>query len=182
MARPCRSETDLEQAALHVSYELTSLAEMAAELVRVHGARDLHQNALLESFLVHNRNLINFIAGGYKGSRDSGDIQPADFLGYDWWPGDEEYDRRIRGRLPVINQNLQHLSWARVQADDFVMWPMGFLAHETTWGMRLFVAELRKADGRRLGQFELSLQIAHAALPPFEQKPQTTAPMAPPRK
>jgi hypothetical protein len=139
--------SELEQAASHVAYEWTSLAGMAVELAKIQGARTLIQNALLEAFLVHDRCLINFLCGGYTGARDPKDLQPKDLLGREWWPPDEEFDRRLRGRLPVINQNLAHLSWQRVRSEEPVSWQALFIAHETSWGMGLFVDEVVSSGG-----------------------------------
>ena len=74
--------------------------------------------------LIHARCLINFCCGGYTGKRHAGDIQPSDFLGVDWWPQDESFDRRLRGRLQFINEELQHLSWQRVLNTQALWVPM----------------------------------------------------------
>jgi hypothetical protein len=132
----------LSAGASHLAYEWLSVAENAGLLEPVTGARTPGQNAYLEAGLVHYRNLVTFCCGDYKGwwlHKD--DMKPSDFLGRDWWPIDEEFDRRLRGRLPGINQNLQHLSWKRLN-DDVMSWPFGLLAHEAHHVMKLFLAEV----------------------------------------
>jgi hypothetical protein len=152
---------------------------MATGLSTVTGQRTLAQNAELESGLLHNRNLIEFLCGSYKtGARHADLIQPANFLGHDWWPEDVEFDRRLRGRLPTIHQSLAHLSWQRVLDRDPIWWALGFLAWETSWGMKLFVDAVTSASAPCWEIFGGAQDGVRARLPAYEQKPQTVAPLA----
>ncbi|HSH58319.1 MAG TPA: hypothetical protein VK988_01510 [Acidimicrobiales bacterium] len=135
-----RSTKELEEAAHHVKGEWTKVAQMAS-LLPQYGERALAETAALEATLVHTRCLIHFCCGGYEGRRNRHDIVPADFLGVDWWPRDEDFDRHLRGRLRFIDHELQHLSWQRVLNKDPLIVPIVLVAHEVHWGMHLFVED-----------------------------------------
>lgn len=49
-------------------------------------------------------------------------MKPADFVRTAWVLADAEMDRRLRGRLTVINKSLAHLSWERVTNRAGVIW------------------------------------------------------------
>jgi hypothetical protein len=137
---------------------------------------------MIEATLVHARCLINFCCGGYKGARNDDDIQPADFLGVDWWPRDGDFDRRLRGRLRFINQELQHLSWQRVLHKDPLIVSVNLLAHEAHWAMHLFVDELRARHNDWLSRFELQEQLVSKLLPPLARTVETVPHLAPARQ
>lgn len=180
MAGTGRSTADLQSAAMYVGFEWTSLAEMSAELAKITGARTIPaEHALMEACFLHLRCLIDFCCGTVEGRRHRNDIQPMNFLGVDWWPPDP-LDRRLRGRLPVINKHLAHLSWERVTDTTPIMWPMASLAHEVTSAMKLFVRELRTKQGVCLGQFEAAERRALASLPSLHG-PETLGPLGPVR-
>jgi hypothetical protein len=173
----------LEAAAHHVVYEWKSLVQMAAYLSNIQGSRDLLENALLEACLVHNRNLIEFLCGSERtGSRNPETIQPSDFLGHSWWPEDVEFDCRLRGRLYVMHENLAHISWQRVLDKEPVLWPAGFLAWETSWGMKCF-AEAAEAEHAACWEiFATGHAEVRQMLPPYDnKKPQTVVTPAPHR-
>src|SRR5947209_1427853 len=106
-----------------------------AALLPQGGNREPQHNAAMEATLVHGRCLINFCCGGYYGTRHPRDIQPSDFVGVDWWPRDEEFDRQLRGRLRFINEELQHLSWQRVLNQQALIVPVTLLVHEVQYAM-----------------------------------------------
>lgn len=135
-----RTAAELESAATHVAYEWQTVVAMAAQLAEVIGSRTALETAVLEAGLVHYRCVVNFCCGNFRGKWQPDDIQPSDFLGRPWWPQDEEFDRRLRGRLPTINVHLAHLAWDRL--DRSVLWPFGLLAHEADYAMRLFLDQV----------------------------------------
>ena len=114
----------------HVQYEWTQMAGCAARLELVVGIRTPEENATLEALLVHLRCLVNFLCGNHAGQWMRKDMKPADFVRTAWVLPDEEMDRRLRGRLSIINKSRAHLSWERVTNRAGVMWPTGLLAHE----------------------------------------------------
>ncbi len=179
---PNRSSADLEAAAFQVTREWTTLAEQAALLEKVTGHREPQEQAILESCFLHLRCLINFLSGNYQGVRSGKDIQPIDFLGREWWLDDDELDCRLRGRLAVINKELAHLSWERINNDVAIMWPMSLLVHEVCYGMKGFVNELCDGGGSCLVQFEAACQQVDAVLPPLGQVVAALPPLAPSRR
>lgn len=137
---------DLLEGVGHVQYEWTQMAGCAARLALVDGVRSPEENATLEALLLHARCLINFLCGNFDGKWQPNDMKPADFVRAPWGLPDEEMDRRLRGRLTVINKSLAHLSWKRVTDRAGVMWPTGLLAHEVHWSMHVFVDAVLTAD------------------------------------
>lgn len=159
----------------------STLADTVSLLPRS-GVRSPEQTAAMEAVLVHTRSLINFVCGGYKGGRMAHDIQPADFLGMDWWPRDEDFDRMLRGRVRFINQELAHLSWERVLNKDPLIVSVTLLAREVHWGMHLFVDELRTKQSTWLPMFDAHEHQVTGALPPLDRRTAGTVPhLAPAR-
>lgn len=122
-------------------------------------------HVLRDSILTLNRSLILFLCGGESGKRDKRDIQPADFLGHDWYPTDDEMDQRLRGRLRVISKNRAHLTWHRAQDSSAVIWPLALVVWETSWTFGLFIAALRDVGSPALPIFEEAEQAIRMALP-----------------
>ena len=138
--------SDLHHGVSHVQYEWTQMASCAARLEQVDRVRTPEENTTLEALLLHGRCLINFVCGDYRGRWRATDMKPADFLRTSWILPDEEMDRRLRGRLPVINRSLTHLSWERITDPEGVMWPTGLVAHEVHWTLHQFVMEVDRTD------------------------------------
>jgi hypothetical protein len=177
------TDRDLDAAAVHVVYEWVALAEMTAELAKVTSVRTTVEHALLEAVLVHNRCLINFLCGDVNGRHGRRDIVPADFLGYEWWPDDDEdFDRLLRGRLPVLNKHLAHLSWERVTDATPVLWSVVLIGHQTHWGMKLFTVEAVKASSPQASLFDANRVRSEAAMPPLGKVAETRPVLAPERK
>ena len=82
----------------------------------------------------------------------------------------------------MVNKYLAHLTWERVTDEEFVMVPMTFLAHETSWGMSQFIDEAVRREIPQARQFSLGRDLVRELLPPFENRPQTLLEPAPPRK
>ena len=177
------SAEQLDMASVTVCFEWLTLTEIVERLARV-GVRDAVETSEFEAFLTHWRNMVLFLCGGESGGRHPNDIEPADFLGSDWWPDDDdELDRTLRGRLPVVHKSLAHLSWFRVLALEPLAWSGVFLAHEISYAMALFIEEIRARDGRCLQQFETGQARVKACLPAWDGRtPQTAVTLAPARK
>lgn len=171
---------ELQEAAHHVAGEWVLLAENAARLP-ANRVRTQIETSALEAMLVHARCLIHFCCGGYKGRRNRRDIVPENFLGADWWPRDEDFDRKLRGRLRFIDEELQHLSWQRVLNKAPLMVSMTLLAAEVHWAMHLFVEELRAKGSPWLATFEIQEHLVREMLPSHQNAAQTTPHLAPAR-
>ncbi len=176
-AEVTRSASELEEAASHVTGEWALLAETSSLLPQT-GDRSPLERAAMEATLVHARCLINFCCGDAKGKRDARDIPPADFLGADWWPRDEDFDQKLRGRLRFINEELQHLSWQRVVNKAPLLVPIILLVHEVHWAMHLFVAELRAKQSPWHPTFENQEHYVARLLPPLRPTRETVPHLA----
>lgn len=170
----------------HVQYEWTQLAGCAVRLDQVDGVRTAQENATLESLLLHARCLINFLCGNYNGEWSAHDMKPADFVRAPWVLADEEMDRRLRGRLAVINPTLAHVSWRRVTEPRGVIWPTGLVAHEIHCSMHKFVEAVCEASTSSADLWSVAAAEADRWMPSrrkdwaelrgFEPAPPRTAP------
>lgn len=160
---------DLHSGVSHVRYEWSQMAECAARLAQIDGVRTPEQNAGLEAFLLHARCLINLLCGNYKGGWLPTDMKPADFLRRSWVLPDEEMDRRLRGRLTVINPSLAHISWKRVTDPEGVMWQTGLVAHEIHWSMNHFVDEAQRTGASSADLWLAAASEAKRWMPPRRQ-------------
>ena len=175
--------------AVAIKREWQLLGESAAELNTGFGVRTPAEQAAFDACFVHIRCLINFLCGDYKAHRSGNDITPSDFLGRDWWPDDaEDLDRNLRGRLRVINREVLHLSWGRVDATEFIWWSMVFLVRLTHHSMCLFLgelereAELHEGVGSCLPVLYDAQASVEVLLPAWDPSmPQTAVELAPPR-
>ena len=176
------TEQELHDAASHVQGEWSLLIQTAAQLP-THGVRTAAEDAAMEATLVHARCLINFCCGGYKGARNAQDIQPRDFLGLDWWPREEDFDRKMRGRLRFINENLAHLSWRRVLDKSPLIVSLSLLVNEVHWAMHLFVEELHARNAEPwASRFAGQEQLVARDLPNYRGAAETKPHLAPGRQ
>jgi len=115
-----RTDTELHEAANHVDYELQMLNAMVLLLSSAHGATAMRQavaNACLESFVLHVRNLIDFL---YPPASP----KPDDILS-DQYVRDEVTWRTCRpAKTPLlldaetrVNKLAAHLTYSRLQLD-----------------------------------------------------------------
>ncbi len=166
-----RSQDELFEAAHEVGREWFKLAQGAIDLSVIPGARSREDQATLEAFLIRNRALIHFVCGSRTGKRKDRDIQPRDFLDRDWWPDDEDIDRRLRGRLKLIDHSLARIGWERITEGSPNAWPCGYLAWETSWAMTQFVQVLL-AEGRSVAPaFAEAQRQVYSVLPAYEAPP-----------
>ncbi len=180
------SHDDLLGGIGHVQYEWTQMAGCAARLELVDGIRTPEENATLEALLVHVRCLVNFLCGNYEGKWSRKDMKPADFIRTPWVRPDAEMDRRLRGRLTVINKSLAHLSWDRVTNRAGVIWPTGLLAHEVHWSRHQFVDAVEAVKASSAALWSVAAAEADRWMPPrrsdwvelrgFESAPPRTTP------
>jgi len=94
---------DPEKAAKHVAYELGMLRSL---FLRLRGQDPI----MIESFLVHVRNLIEF----FWDCAPKGAILPKDFGA----PARRDKDAAVAELHDQISQLLSHLTWARVQVHE----------------------------------------------------------------
>lgn len=98
-----RSAKDLEEAAIHVNYEV--------QMFRHHAGSNVADNATIEGFLLHGRNLIEFL--GWRASSRNTDILAANFVP-GWTPPATPDPQFFKHLLLKIDTHLSHLTWKRV--------------------------------------------------------------------
>ncbi len=153
----------LAEGAQDVASEWRAVVKIASSLESVRGPRSFDQSALLDAGMLHYRCIVNFCCGNFKGKWMSNDLKPQDFLGRPWWPEDNEFDRRLRGRLATINKALVHLSWQRL--DLYTMWPFDLLAHEADHALRRFLDQI-PVDATWAPTLQDAGEFARVTLPP----------------
>jgi len=125
-----RNELDL------VAYELQMLN--AAFPLGYATVSRIDENFRLESFLVHVRNLMDFLEE--KGDKNKGDIMISQFI-----------DRNKKPMKPIklnldsnlkekINKHCQHLTKTRLT--EKINWPVSRIAREINSGMSKFISQL----------------------------------------
>ncbi len=144
----------------HLLYEFGMLRETAEELARGHHAGDaVVQNALLESFTVHARGLLDFLYGKRR-KRD--DALASDFFVDTTW----EQGRPARsGRLGEVNRRvgkeIAHLTYSRATVTERAKgWDISAMYMEMAQVFGLFVRLVpEETIGREF------LEVANSLLP-----------------
>lgn len=163
--RPSRTPEELERGAS----EICSTWVNAAELVHIAEAtfptvgRSLEQEAVITALVVH-RCLVNFVAGDYGGNWHRTDVCPQDFVGSPWWSTDDDLDRVMRARLRILNTEVQHISWERLE-DRMTLWPFGYLIREVNFVLCEFTEVLANQGTPGVAQFVRARSVAHPLLP-----------------
>ena len=105
-------------------------------------------NAFLESFLVHFRNLLEFLAPT-TGTREE-TVTAADFLG---WPHHKTLDAPSSHR-ESIHKRLAHISKKRLQvSEEEKSWPVGEMAMAMEQAWRGFIEKLTEMHPERVPWF-----------------------------
>lgn len=174
---------ELERAAHLIAHELGQVVDLAGLLAKVRSHRDAGAEGWIDALFVHERCLIGLLCGDYAGRWRPTDIKPSDYLGRDWVLPDEELDQQLRGRLPVINRMMAHLSWDQVTDETPIRWSGTFLAHEITYAVGLFIRALDKAGSSSHPILSAAHARAQESLPQWTGRdPQTPVNPAPPRR
>lgn len=147
-AEPTEAET--WRAAIEVAARWMRLADTAAELKKARNVRNRADNAAMDACFVNVRAMINFAFGNVNGVWGPNDIRPSDFVGHVWWPEDETgtFDREIRGRLPVINGMVLHLTWDLVTNTETLAMSLLRTTALVNYAMGLFVTKLGLVESR----------------------------------
>lgn len=178
--RQTRAGAELARAADEVCAEWRAAAELAVAAAQFDGSRSVEQQAVITATNVRYRCLANFVAGNEAGNWHSNDVKPFDFLGRDWALNDVDLDRTIRGRLPVLNTEQQHISWSRVDETP-TMWSVVNMVHEVSVALDEFVEELLRTSNPHAAKFVATRDHVLALLPAHRSGPETAATPAPPR-
>lgn len=164
--RAPRTRDELESGAK----EICSTWITAAELVRLAETtfpkmgRSMEQEAVITALVVYYRCLVNFVSGDYGGRWHANDVCPEDFLGHPWWTADDDLDRVMRGRLRILNTEVQHVSWERLQ-DRMTLWPFGYLIREVNAALCEFTDLLESQRLPGAAEFVRAKSVTHPLLP-----------------
>jgi hypothetical protein len=167
-----RSRDDLNQALIHLGYELETCIETACALraYQADGAIDAHapavldpgliRNALVEAHLLHARALIEFFIE--TKSPQPGDILRTQFA-TEWSPQPAEAVRRLATFKRTINKHLAHLTWDRV--DDVEPLPSekyGAIARDIVAVARAWADHVASPDHRHELAPIVNIQVSKA--------------------
>lgn len=140
--KKARSRDELKEASAHIHYEKWMMAETANALyLNSFGSGTYVSNAVLESFLTHMRNLIDFLY--LKGHEANNDW----ILAEDYFCGEEDEWRKERGDMSRLleeskvraAQELAHLSYARLKrTGENKNWSFLSIAAELDSGLKTF--------------------------------------------
>jgi len=108
------SANELSVAAGDVNYEMTMLRE-CSERLRPPPSDPVLKNALIESYLLHLRNLFHFLGVREQGHRRGTDVLAAHFV-EPWKPPD--CPAALRGQMDRVNKRLAHLTYERPMMSD----------------------------------------------------------------
>lgn len=128
------------------------------------GGRSQEQDAVITALVVHYRCLVNFVAGDYNGKWHRNDVCPEDFVGRPWWSTDDDLDRVMRARLRVLNTEVQHISWERLE-DRMTLWPFGYLIREVNAALCEFTEVLVNQGAPGADRFASARSVTHPLLP-----------------
>jgi hypothetical protein len=167
-----RSREDLNQALIHLGYELETCVEtvQALHAYEADGAIDararvgvdprIARNALVEAHLLHTRALIEFLI-------DTKTPQPGDILrtqfATEWSPQPDEAVRRLETFKRTISKHLAHLTWDRV--DDIEPLPSqkyGAIARDIVAVARAWANHVAGRDHRNELAPIVNIQVSKA--------------------
>lgn len=111
--RSPRSQKTLSKASCHVHYERKMLQYCGDILVKHPSFDGNEYAAIMDSFLIHARNLNHFLYG-------PGTVRPDDVIAEDFFPSAAPWQKPMDGQLTKkeindINWQLAHLSYRRTQ-------------------------------------------------------------------
>lgn len=133
-AKPNREA--LEEAQKHVEYEVGMLEQTAKMLPRSPDLSDAHDRAILESFIIHTRNLVDFL---YKGKgRDR--IAAEDFIDAKVWREQRPNESKlIKDAYIRANNDVAHLTYTRLKnSKRGEQWPISEITKEILEAYALF--------------------------------------------
>jgi hypothetical protein len=123
----------------HLLYEAGMLYEVTGKLMNRHHEDDLVvQNALLESFGIHNRNLIDFLWLDRP-------LKPTDAIAGDWIEGWEapEMSERLASVKERVGKEMVHLSYNRLDvSEDAKGWTVLGIGPEVIGAFGKFATEV----------------------------------------
>jgi hypothetical protein len=124
MGRPVRTQEELKKARRHVSYEACMLEETAQILPSFPNLQDPRDRAVLESFLIHFRNLFCFL---YREAKNISDITAEDLIDPKVWR--TQWLRKESSSLTNLykraHKEVAHLAYDRLEnTASATPWPI----------------------------------------------------------
>ena len=144
MPRKQRSNEELQDASNHLHYEVWMLNSLAQAIASGIANQGWLTNALLESFVVHVRGVMDFL---YNDAPQNDDVAAQDFFASaDTWtsvrPGLSELLSKAKKRA---GKEIAHLTYARLAVTpDTKPWPFVAIANEITSVMKIFLQNVPK--------------------------------------
>jgi hypothetical protein len=144
MARQKRTDHVLQEASKHLHYEFWMLASLAGGLASGITADLWLRNALLESFVIHVRVLIDFLYAERP--------KPDDVIAADYFSPSEEWEKLRPAQSETLerariraHKELAHLTYARLNVTpETKPWPFIEIAKEIHSVMDIFLANVPK--------------------------------------
>jgi len=153
MSRKARTESELQEASDHLYYEIWMLTSLAHGIGTGIAGQGPIANALLESFVVHVRALMDFLYNDNP--------KPDDVIAEDYFENAEEW-RKLR---PVLSESLKqakrragkevaHLTYARIEVTpETKPWRFVDIANEIAAVLNTFLGNVPKSKlGKQWGQ------------------------------
>ena len=166
-----KNRESLHLAANHLFYEVSMLESAAGGLASGVAGQSTITNALLESFVIHLRNVIDFL---YNDQPREDDVVAVHFFEHpkEWFDVRGEEPQKLRLARHRAHKELAHLTYTRQTVTlEQKLWRIDELLAEINPTLFKFVLEvgslLDGTDWRTPGGY----QIVHALAPPSQDPP-----------
>jgi len=148
MPRTKRTDAELQEASNHLRYEFSMLGSVAQAIASGMSSNGWLLNALLESFVIHFRNLLDFFYPTENAKND--DVLAEDYFDDGAWNKIRPAlsDAMAQGKIRA-HKEIAHLTYARLQVTpESKNWKFIDITNELNEIMEVFVSHVPKA---RLG-------------------------------
>jgi len=159
VTRSPRSWDEQRDALTHVGYEILMCSGSARSFVDpTHSG--VVENALIESVLVHARQLIDFLIRELPQKPRLDEILRTDFAS-EWMPQPADAVGRLNGKefRDLLNKHLAHLTWARVGPEP-PEWYYGQIAEDINSVAEEWAKHLRQVDPELAQVIQLCVETA----------------------
>lgn len=110
-----RTNDQLMRILEHVRYEVEMLNQTANLLCSGSLSTDTLRDAVLESFLIHVRNLLEFLLSE-RGKRNLATVE--DFVARETWMNHHHNKEQFRKLEKRVNNKLAHITWRRINLEE----------------------------------------------------------------
>lgn len=144
MTRKSWDKEELNNASNHLYYEITMLIAIANGLKSNVAGQGPIANALLESFIIHTRNLVNFF---YNDNPKKDDIVAIDFFSSpdEWIKNRPSQPEVLESAKDRAEKELAHLTWKRIShIVESKQWQYVEIQDEIKRVMNIFLQKVSK--------------------------------------